>query len=79
MTFGEQFKKWRLDAGLTQGDLAPIMNVSIQMISDIEHSRRNIRHSQLLRLSASGKLKNCDFFVLRAAALKESKERWMNK
>jgi transcriptional regulator with XRE-family HTH domain len=79
MTFGQQFRKWRLDAGLTQGDLAPIMNVSIQMISDIEHSRRNIRHSQLLRLAADGKLKKSDYHVLRAAAQKESKERWMNK
>lgn len=39
-TLGQQLRAWRLGEGLTQGDVARRLGVSVQYVCDIEHDKR---------------------------------------
>lgn len=53
MTIGENIKKAREDAGLTQKKLADKLGIKAGTISAFEHDRTNIKYSTVKRISSA--------------------------
>ncbi len=50
--FGRKFRRWRKDVGLTMGDVARELNLSIAYISDIERGNRPPPRVEILKKAA---------------------------
>ena len=50
--FGRKFRRWRKEAGLTMGDVARKLNLSIPYISDIERGNRPPPRVEILKKAA---------------------------
>lgn len=51
MTFGENLKRIRKDMNITQLDMAKMLGISQNYLSDIENNNRNINTKRLIEFS----------------------------
>lgn len=62
-TFGARIKRHRMDAGLTQRDLAGLVDVGVPHISKVEANRENPSDELILRLAAVLSLDSDELFL----------------